>query len=179
MAELVARAQEGCEQAFEELYRGHVGSVYGICLRMVADAAQAEILTQDVFVRAWQKLRTYAGRGAFGGWLRRITVNVVIEDRRAFARDAKWMDFDYEIGERDETGAVAPPQTETAIDLERAIAALPPRARMAFVLHDVYGYRHREMAEMAGVAVGTMKAHLHRARLLLRERLGKEGEAAR
>ena len=84
--ELVSRAQGGDGRAFEEIYRQYVGRVYALCLRLTADVVQAETLTQDVFVRVWQKLATYQGRGSFGGWLRRVTVNVVVEDRRAMAR---------------------------------------------------------------------------------------------
>jgi len=164
--ELVKRAQVGDHQAFERLYRVHAGMVYAICLRISADRTQAEWLTQDAFVRAWQKLGSYRREGAFGAWLRRLTMNLVIEDRRRLAREAKWVDAEAEV-----SGSEAPAAVEDALDLERAIGTLPPGARQAFVLHDVYGYRHREIAELTGLATGTVKAHLHRARTLLRSAL--------
>lgn len=174
--ELVSRAQGGDSRAFEELYRLHVGRVYGLCLRLIADAVQAETLTQDVFVRVWQKLGLYQGRGSFGGWLRRLTVNVVVEDRRTMARQRRLVETSWEASGMTEMGqstggGKASLRSDAAIDLERAIATLPPGARQAFVLHDVEGYRHREIAEMTGLAAGTVKAQLHRARRMLREAL--------
>ena len=192
-ASIIRAAQAGDARAFEQIYRSYVGQVYGLCLRMVADVTTAETLTQDVFVRAWDKLGLYEGRGAFGGWLRRLTANQVIEDRRRLARDRRWVDSNTEVETMDQgrtaatrapyalspvgAAVVRPRETEAAIDLERAIATLPPRARQVFVLHDVSGYRYREIAEMLGVALGTVKAHLHRARSLLREELQRSEEA--
>jgi len=173
-AQTIARAQAGDQQAFERLYREHVGWVYALCLRMVGDPTEAETLTQDAFVRAWQKLDRYRGSGAFGGWLRRLTVNLVIEDRRARSRRARWLAGG---DPADHDAPVAPPDTETALDLERAVRRLPEGARIAFVLHDVEGYRHAEIAAWAGLAPGTIKAQLHRARRLLRAALGGREEA--
>ncbi len=174
VAQLVERAQRGSTRAFEQLYHRRVGRVYGLCLRMMGDPEHATTLTQDAFVRAWEKLGTYRGQGSFDGWLRRLTVNVVIEDRRKAARQARWFAPEEE-SDRAPAAAAAPRDTEDAIDLERAISTLPPGARMAFVLHDVEGYRHREIAEMTGLASGTIKAQLHRARGLLRHVLEKGG----
>jgi RNA polymerase sigma-70 factor (ECF subfamily) len=159
---------------------------------MIADPVQAEILTQDVFVRAWEKLNTYAGRGAFGAWLRRLAVNVVVEDRREFSRRSRWVEPYRDPEELEEanrgveTGMPIGPvpirdatslsQAEANIDLERAIVALPIGARMAFVLHDVIGFPHHEIATMTGLATGTIKAQLHRARALLRSALRDPGE---
>jgi RNA polymerase sigma-70 factor (ECF subfamily) len=182
---LVQRAQQGDGSAFEQLYWWYLPRVYGLCLRLVADPVQAEILTQDVFVRAWQKLTTFAGRGSFAGWLRRLTVNVVVEDRRAASRRNRRFEAFEEMDGPDETGVGARgtvrPQvgaepkdlvgTETNIDLDRALLTLPFGARFAFVLHDVMGYPHQEIAAMTGMAVGTVKAQLHRARRLLRKKL--------
>jgi RNA polymerase sigma-70 factor (ECF subfamily) len=173
-AELVSRARRGDRSAFERLYRRHVGSVYAICLRLCRDVEEAETLTQDAFVRAWLKLRGFEGRGAFGGWLRRIAVRLVVEERRRGARRAKLF---APPSPRREDGALpggGPPPHEDAIDLERAIAALPAGAREVFVLHDVNGYRHEEIAAMLGIAVGTAKSQLHRARRLLRDALGED-----
>ena len=165
---LVEEARRGSSQSFEQLYRRHVGQVHAVCRRMVGDPDLAATLTQDAFVRAWQKLGTYAGRGSFGGWLRRLAVNVVIEDRRRAARAAGIFSDDERAGR---TAAAPARSAEDVMDLERAVAALPPGARMAVVLHDIEGYRHREIAAIAGVASGTVKAQLHRARSLLRQAL--------
>ncbi|MFH1844834.1 MAG: RNA polymerase sigma factor [bacterium] len=192
LPELVAAAQSGDAAAFEKLYRQHVGKVYAICLRLIAEPVKAETLTQDVFVRAWQKLSSFAGTGSFPGWLSRLAVNVVLEDRRVVSRRRQIMEplpdqLDSGSAGRDpdperyrgsvpQGGTVAPAATEIGIDLERAVAGLPPGARTAFVLHDVQGFRHQEIAEMMGLATGTVKAQLHRARMLLRQTLGDRRE---
>lgn len=168
-AALVGAAQAGDTAAFERLYRLHVGRVYALCLRLAGDTARAETLTQDVFVRAWRKLALFAGRSAFSTWLHRLTVNVVMEDMRAEARRNGRVVMMEDLGQMETPGREAPPGT--ALDLERAIAALPAGARLVFVLHDVQGYRHEEIAALTGLAVGTSKAQLHRARRLLREEL--------
>jgi len=174
--ELVAGAQGGDPVAFEQLYRLYVGRIHALCLRLSADRGEAERLTQDAFVRAWQKLATYAATGSFLGWLRRLAVNVVIEDHRARARAAGRLES-WPEAEDSRAGAIIDPapgpsdSSDVRRDLERAIAALPPGARLAFVLHDVQGYRHQEIADLAGIAVGTVKAQLHRARRLLRDAL--------
>jgi RNA polymerase sigma-70 factor (ECF subfamily) len=131
---------------------------------MLADPVRAEEATQDAFVRAWQSLSRFEERSSFPTWLHRITVNIVLDRKRAEKRRGPMEDVDdREIAER---ARVSPERT---IDLERAIAGLPPGARTAFVLHDIEGYRHREIAEMTGTAEGTWKSQLHRARRLLRE----------
>lgn len=167
--DLVRRARAGDEAAFERLYRANVGRVYALCLRMTADEAAARELVQDAFVRAWERLDTFRGDAAFSTWLHRLTVNVVLMDRRTAARRAEEA--------LDETAD--PPNTasraESAglrVDLERAIAALPPGARQVLVLHDLEGYEHAEIARLMGIAEGTSKAHLFRARQRLREVLG-------
>ncbi len=168
LEQLVELACRGDAGAFEQIYRRQIGRVYALCMRMVADPQLAEVLTQDAFVRAWEKLGTYRGQGSFEGWMHRPTANLVIEDRRRAARVAQWFTSDEEAAR---TAAGPQRSVEDALSLERAIAALPPGARMAFVLHDVEGYRHREIAEMAGVAEVTVRAQLHRARSLLRRSL--------
>lgn len=167
MSDGVRRAQAGDESAFEALYREHVGRVYAICLRMSADARRAEELTQDAFVRAWERLGSFRGESAFSSWLYRIAVNVVLgawraEKRRVRRQDAAAQREGSPAGQRN---------PGTRLDLERAIAELPPGARRIFVLHDVEGYRHDEIARLTGLAPGTSKAQLHRARRLLREAL--------
>jgi RNA polymerase sigma-70 factor (ECF subfamily) len=167
-ADLVRRSQEGDLEAFEKLYRLHAGRVLGLCLRMLGDRDRAEELTQDVFVRVWKKLGTYRERSAFGSWLHRVTVNTVLSHFRASRRDRDAASLE-EVPE-----AAEPDRRERpgdGVDLERAIAALPPRARLVFVLHEVQGHRHDEVASMMGISIGTSKAHLHRARAILRELL--------
>jgi RNA polymerase sigma-70 factor (ECF subfamily) len=178
-AALVSRAQQGQTGAFEQLYRQHVGKVYAVCLRLVPDVQKAETLTQDVFVRAWQKLDTYAGRGPFGAWLRRLAVNVVIEAGRADARrQRRLVALEEAMGDTDPRLPAVEADSAADWQLERAVAALPDGARLAFVLHDVQGYRCQEIAALTGVSVGTIKSQLHRARRLLREMLALHGAAA-
>ena len=167
--ELVARAQGGEVAAFEALYHQHEQRIYGLCLRMVADPSRAEDLTQDAFVRAWEKIGSFHGKSSFGTWLHRLTVNLVLGDIRSRSRRK---DFGIEAEELQLVPDPAPaPQPESGIDLERAIALLPAKARVVFVLHDVEGLRHSEVGEALGIAIGTSKAHLHRARRILREAL--------
>jgi RNA polymerase sigma-70 factor, ECF subfamily len=148
-----------------------VGRVFGLCLRLSGDRARAEELTQDVFVRAWEKLGTFQGRSAFGTWLHRLAANVVLGDRRS--ETVRVTACSAPRSPRSSRHPDGRPTRGTAMDLERAIATLPPGARNVFVLHDVEGYRHEEIAAMQGSAVGTSKAQLHRARRLLREALGR------
>ena len=168
----VTRARNGDVAAFEGLYRDHVGRVYALCLRMTAHPATAEDLTQDTFVNAWRSLPGYEGRSRFSTWLHRIAVNAVLAERRApLGRN--------EVSMTDDEGEAmefADQQMDeaTPIDLERAIAALPPGARDIMVLHGIYGYSHEEAAGMLDIAVGTCKAQLHRARQLMRTRLDAE-----
>lgn len=172
----VARAAAGDRGAFERVYRLHVNRVYSLCTRMVGDRARAEELTQDVFVRAWEKLHLFRGDSSFSTWLHRLTVNVVLNARKSEGRDRlRFEENDEESGGMDaHPGAVGMPLAPgDLLDLEEAIAKLPPGARRVFVLHDVEGYKHEEIAEMLGVTSGATKAQLHRARLLLREALDR------
>ena len=160
-------AQQGDVAAFERLYRAHAGRVYALCLRLTADGPRAEALTQDSFVKAWERLATFRGESPFGAWLRQVTVNVVMGDRRASARRLRRV-----APAEDETvldSAAAPRMDAERLDLERAIRVLPEMARTVFVLHDVEGYGHEEIGGMIGIAEGTSKAHLHRAREQLKE----------
>ncbi len=166
---LIERARDGDRTAFERLYRENVGRVYALCFRMSADPVRAEELTQDVFVQAWRKLGSFRGTAAFSSWLHRIAVNKVFQAQRSerrrtarvFTTDAPAL----------LAGPSLPNNPEVRIDLERAIGKLPPGARTAFVLHDVEGYTHAEIAKLSGSAEGTIKAQLHRARALLRKAL--------
>ncbi|MGH8197293.1 MAG: RNA polymerase sigma factor [Steroidobacteraceae bacterium] len=171
--ELVARACRGDSNAFEVLYRQHVGRVYGLCLRMTGQPESAEDLTQDTFVSAWRSLPGYEGRSSFSTWLHRIAVNAVLARRRS-PQGRNEVSLTDETGEQMDFVADHPMDEATPIDIERAIAALPPGARDIVVLHGIYGYSHEEAAGMLGVAVGTCKAQLHRARHLMRARMGTE-----
>lgn len=169
----VALAASGDRGAFERIYRTHANRVFSVCVRMSGDRVLAEELTQDVFVRAWSKLGLYRGESAFSTWLHRLAVNVVLNARKTEGRRRSRFATE---GDGDEVGvtmpALAPPATPgIAIDLEAAVAMLPPGARRVFVLHDVEGYKHEEIATMLGITSGGSKAQLHRARMLLREAL--------
>lgn len=165
------RSQAGDASAFEALYRGHVGKVYALCLRLSGDAQEATEMTQDVFVQAWRGLAGFRGDAAFGTWLHRLAFNAVRQSQRSAARRRSRFQMREDLVAEAPAKALAP--AEERIDLERAIASLPPRARNALILHDIHGYRCREVAEITGTAVGTIQAHLHRARRLLKEVLDK------
>jgi len=159
----VALAQSGDARAFERLYHAHVARVHSLARRMVPDA-DADELTQDVFVRAWQKLDGFRGEAAFGTWLHRLAVNLCLEARGQKARmrarlagDDALPDLPARRVTRDER-----------MDLEDAMQGLPAGMRQVFVLHDVEGYRHEEIGEMLGISPGTSKSQLHRARMALR-----------
>ncbi|HEX2601668.1 MAG TPA: RNA polymerase sigma factor [Gemmatimonadaceae bacterium] len=168
--ESVRRAQAGDVDAFEVLYRQHAGRIYALCLRLKAgDSSDATELMQDVFIRAWRGISTFRGDSAFGSWLHRLAVNTMLENARGEQRRIA------RVLPMDDTsrleGAARSSGVDLRMDMEEAIASLPHGARVAFVLHDVEGYQHQEIAAQLGVSVGTIKAQLHRARRLLRERL--------
>jgi RNA polymerase sigma-70 factor (ECF subfamily) len=165
-APLIRRARDGDLGAFEALYRASVGKVHAVALRMTGDPPLAEEITQDAFVRAWERLGDFEGRSRFGTWVYRMAVNRAIDALRTRKRSPFTSLDDEDVGE-----LPAPRRPEKDPDLENAIAALPAGARAVFVLHDVEGFRHEEIAAMTGAAVGTSKAQLHRARRLLRARL--------
>jgi RNA polymerase sigma-70 factor (ECF subfamily) len=168
---LVERAKGGDTAAFEELYRLNVRRIYALCFRLAGEPSLADELTQDVFVRAWQKLSSFRGESAFSSWLYPLAVNVALSERRSRRRR---LDRVFAVEDPVALERPAPrPSPETAFDLDRAMAALPPGARSVFVLHDVEGLKHEEIADVTKVAVGTSKAQLHRARKLLREALRK------
>jgi len=173
----VDRARAGDQAAFEQLYRDHVGRVYALCLRMTADVGRAEELTQDVFLRAWTKLSTFRGDAAFSTWLHRLAVNVVLADRRSLGKRWALLKGADELEPYEGAAARAGrtelggPRKGDRMDLDAAIATLPEGARTVFVLYEIEGYRHEEIADATGTAVGTSKAQLHRARKLLREAL--------
>lgn len=168
---LVERARAGDGRAFERLYREHAGRVYGLCLRMTREPHLAEDCTQETFINAWRALPRFETRSSLGTWLHRIAVNVTLAKRRKTTRyEPMAEDEEQEIVETEWT-LETPVEVE---EIETAIGDLPEGARDALVLHALYGYSHTEAAQMLGVAEGTCKAQLHRARKLLRERLGVE-----
>jgi RNA polymerase sigma-70 factor (ECF subfamily) len=172
----VAQAAAGDRRAFERLYRQLAIRVFSLCARMGNDQARAEELTQDVFVRAWDKLHLFRGESSFTTWLHRLTVNVVLNARKSDGRSrTRFEETDEEAGGMDAFPGVVgmPLPPGDLLDLEEAITRLPPGARRVFLLHDVEGYTHEEIAEMLGVTAGATKAQLHRARLLLREALNR------
>lgn len=166
----VRRAQAGDVDAFQLVYSEHAGRTYALCLRLVGgDTNDATELLQDVFVRAWRKLDTFRGDSAFSSWLHRLAVNTLLENvRTEKRRTARVLPID---DTSRLPGAARASGIELKMDMEKAIASLPKGARLAFVLHDVEGYQHQEIAAQLSVSVGTVKAQLHRARRLLRERL--------
>jgi RNA polymerase sigma-70 factor (ECF subfamily) len=167
MTDLVRRALDGDVDAFEQLYRENVNRVYALSLRMTADEARAEDMTQEVFIRAWEKMSTFRGDSSFSTWLHRLAFNLIIQNRRSDIRRLARVSALPELDGLDRGRSDAP--AEPRIDIERAIATLPPGARTVFVLHDVEGFKHEEIARTTGCAVGTVKAQLHRARRLLRK----------
>lgn len=171
--ELVQRACAGDHAAFEALYRRHRNRVYGLVWRLCGgDGALAEDLLQEAFVRTWQKLDSFRGESRFATWLHRLAVNVALSDRRI---RVKRLERETELegaAERTATGA-KDVYAGDRMDLEQAIARLPERARTVLVLFDIEGYSHAEIAELAGMAVGSSKAQLHRARKLVREQLDR------
>ena len=171
-AALARTAAAGDASAFEALYRRHAARIHGVVARLVGhDRARAEDLTQEAFVRAWQALPAYRFESAFSTWLHRLAVNTALmELRRQRSRPGEDDDAAFDVlGTPDSAGH----GTALAMDLERAVATLPPRARAVLVLFDVEGWTHEEIAAELDMAVGSSKAQLHRARRLLRDRLGE------
>lgn len=170
MGDLVRDAQQGDVEAFEALYHRTSERVYAVCLRMCGDAERANELVQDVFVRVWQKLPGFRGDSRFTTWLHRLTVNLVLQERRARGRrEAR----EFGSADLERYGQAARRSMPgTRVDLERAIAGLPEKARRVLVLRDVEGYKYDEIARMTGVSLGTVKAQIHRARGLVKEALG-------
>lgn len=162
--DVVRRAQEGDVDAFEILYRANAAAVFDLCRRMTGDPVRARELVQDVFVRAWERLTTFRGECALATWLHRLGANVVLEQLRARKREGlRMIDGDESnLGSRSIAG-----QLEARVDLDAALLRLPAGARVVFVLHDIEGYSHDEIAQMTGIASGTARAQLWRARRAL------------
>jgi RNA polymerase sigma-70 factor (ECF subfamily) len=163
----VALAVAGDRRAFERIYRRHVGRINALVGRLMG-RDEAEEVTQDVFVRAWEKLASFRGEAAFGTWLYRMAVNLIMS-RRAWLGTRRQRFVADEVAL--ETAPARPAATDAGLDFETAIGRLPPGARTVFVLHDVEGYRHAEIATLLDVTTGTTKAQLHRARMIMRRHL--------
>ena len=172
---LARAAGSGDVRAFEALYRRHSRRVYAVLWRLCGHEARAEDLVQEAFVRAWQALPGFRFESAFSTWLHRLAVNTALMELRSRAGGEALETDDTALDVHPESDS-AGQRTALAIDLERAVATLPPRARAVLVLHDIEGWKHAEIAAELGMAVGSSKAQLHRARGLLRTRLG-EGHA--
>lgn len=170
-AACITRAQRGDTRAFEALYRMHVDRVYGLCLRMTGNVSEAEDCAQEAFIQAWDKLDAFRGDSAFGTWLHRIAVNSVLGRIRKSKREHDRIRAVAEISD----APVITGDTGSLRDLSEAIDKLPEGARHVFVLNAVYGYSHEESSNMLGIAVGTSKAQLHRARRLLAQQLKDQG----
>ena len=165
--DLVVRAQKGEQAAFETLYRQHVGRIYGLCLRMTGQPALADDCAQEAFIRAWYKLPEFRGQSAFGTWLHRIAVNQVLGHKRSSQRQGAHL----ELLAGQMTGTSSPAPESAGFDVEKAIAKLPEGARDVLLLCGVGGFSHEEASSMLGIAVGTSKAQLHRARRLLKDQM--------
>jgi RNA polymerase sigma-70 factor, ECF subfamily len=162
---IVRRAQQGDVQAFENVYRLHAPAIHALCRRLSGNEREARELVQDVFVRAWEKLESFRGQSTLATWLHRLAVNVVLQHLRTTKRDGLRM-----IDDLDEAtfGSRSPGTgVEAGIDMDWALTQLPAGARSVFVLHDVHGYSHDEIAQMTGIAAGTARAQLWRARRAL------------
>ena len=173
-AEAIERAKQGDAEAFEALYNLHKRRVYSLCLRMTANTAAAEDLTQEAFLQLFRKIGTFRGESAFSTWLHRMSVNVVLMQLRKKGLPVVSLEETMETEEdapRKELGA-DDPRLAGSVDrmqLQRSIASLPPGYRMIFLLHDVEGYEHNEIAGMVGCSIGNSKSQLHKARMKLRE----------
>ena len=176
--ECIRRAQAGDVAAFETLYREYSPRIFALCIRLKGgDRSEATELMQDVFVRVWRRLSTFRGDSAFSSWLHRLAVNTMLENARSEKRRVA------RVLSMEDTAALPGAARASGVDLrvemEEAVASLPKGARIAFVLHDVEGYQHQEIAEQLSVSIGTVKAQLHRARRLLRDRLEGRSEVKR
>ncbi len=175
-AEAIERAKQGDAEAFEVLYNLHKRRVYSLCLRMTANTAEAEDLAQEAFLQLFRKIGTFRGESAFSTWLHRMAVNVVLMRLRKKGLPVVPLEDTPETEEEAPKKELGAPDAVLAgsidrLQLERAIAALPPGYRMIFVLHDVEGYEHNEIASIVGCSIGNSKSQLHKARMKLRELL--------
>jgi RNA polymerase sigma-70 factor, ECF subfamily len=171
--ELVRQAAAGNSYAFRELYNNNVSRVYAVCLRASRNPDTAEELTQEVFIKAWEKLSTFQFGSKFSSWLHSIAVNQFLMMKRSEKRFTERVAELTEIVNRENPVAKSRHHFDSRIDIEDALGKLPEQARLTFVLHDIEGYKHHEISEIMEIEVGTSKAHLHRARKMLRKELEK------
>jgi len=175
--EAIERAQKGDAESFEALYGLHKRRVYSLCLRMTGNTAEAEDLTQEAFLQLYRKIATFRGESAFSTWLHRMSVNVVLMQLRKknlpLVPIDETMEGDEESSVRKEPGAPDERLTGSIdrLQLQRAVDELPPGYRTIFVLHDVEGYEHNEIATLVGCSIGNSKSQLHKARIKMRELL--------
>jgi RNA polymerase sigma-70 factor (ECF subfamily) len=170
-AELIAQAKAGDVEAFEALYRSYSGRVYGLCIRLTSNRAEAEDCTQETFITAWQKLPDFRGESRLMTWLHAIAYHEVVGRQRSSARQANHLTaVAAEAADEDRAGPIE------RRDLEAAIARLPERAREAFVLQKIYGYTHQEAGEIMSITAGACKAQVHRAVQLLATALQTDEE---
>jgi RNA polymerase sigma-70 factor, ECF subfamily len=172
---LVQRCRKGDLGAFEELYRLHAGRLYSVACRMVGNPSDAEDLLQEIFLAAHRKLDSFRGESALGTWLYRLATNLCLDHLRSKATRTSHLTgaLDDEPGLADAGSRMLADRAVTRMDLERALAQLPDGCRAAFVLHDIEGLEHREVGEALGIAEGTSKSQVHKARLRLRVLLGR------
>ena len=168
---LIKKAQRSDARAFEALYKLHIDRVYGICLRMTGNVSEAEDCAQEAFIQAWNKMDKFRGDSAFSTWLHRIAVNSVLGRIRKAKREQDRITAVSDTA----SPTVAMGETGELKDLSEAVNRLPEGARNVFVLHAIYGYSHDEAGEMLGIATGTSKAQLHRAKRLLAQQLKQQG----
>ena len=187
-AEAIERAKQGDGEAFQALYEKHKRRVYSLCLRMTANTAEAEDLTQEAFLQLFRKIATFRGESAFSTWLHRLSVNVVLMHLRKKGLPVVSLEETTQGGEEDspkkDFGAqdLALAGSIDRMQLQKAVDDLPPGYRTIFVLHDVEGYEHNEIAEIVGCSIGNSKSQLHKARMKLRDllkmnRAGKPGKS--
>lgn len=172
-SDLIAASRGGDVAAFEQLYRRHHACVYALCWRLCGnDAHQAEDVLQETFVRAWRKLGDFRGEAALTSWLHRLAVNIVLAEKRRGSARLRLLSDPLPPAELAVAAVAA--ATHAEMDLEAAIASLPPRARLVLVMHELHGYSHGEIADMSGMAEGTSRAQLNRARRLMRQHLQQD-----
>ncbi|MGH9689358.1 MAG: RNA polymerase sigma factor [Candidatus Acidiferrales bacterium] len=176
--ELIRLAQQGDAAAFEALYQMHNRRVYSLCLRMVGNTAEAEDLTQEAFLQLFRKVATFRGESAFSTWLHRLAVNVVLMKLRK--KSGKETSLEQVTDPDEESGTprrdfgtldVRLSGSLDRVNLQRAVEQLPPGYKSVFVLHDVQGFEHNEIAEIMGCSIGNSKSQLHKARMRLRDLL--------
>jgi len=176
-AQAIERAKQGDAEAFQALYDRHKRRVYSLCLRMTANTAEAEDLTQEAFLQLYRKIATFRGESAFSTWLHRLSVNVVLMHLRKKSLPVVSLDETTQAGEEDtpkkDFGAedLALAGSIDRLQLQKAVQDLPPGYRMIFVLHDIEGYEHNEIAGIVGCSIGNSKSQLHKARMKLRDLL--------